>query len=133
MKVEEILDKANVKEFIAIVGGNVGGKLLNNVIAKLEPKQRDIVKVAGGLIGAYVMNELAERNPDYAEYLSLAGLAFTAIAAQPVADRISLEVSKATGTPIVVRANPVIVEPVTEPVTEPVIDEEKPEEIAVEL
>jgi len=129
--VKEIVDKMNVKEVIALVAGNTGGKYLNNVIGGLlkDENQRAVAKVAVGLLGSYAMNEIAERAPEYGEIAALAGLAFSAIAAQPISEKLTAEIAAATGTPIVVRAeNPVIVK-----TAEPVINEEKPEEIAVEL
>lgn len=103
MNFEDILDKANVKEFIAIVAGLVGENVIDKVTANMDEKQRDLVKVVVGLGGAFAMNELAERNPDYAELLGLAGLGLTALGAKPVAKRIEIQVSQAVGQPVVVR------------------------------
>ena len=104
--IDEILDKANVKEFIAIAAGLVGSNVVDKITANMDAKQRDLVKVAVGLAGAFAANEFAERNPDYAELLGLLGLGLTTVGAEPVANRIKIEVSKAAGVeteyPIVV-------------------------------
>ena len=116
--IEEIVDKANVKEFVAIVAGLVGSKLADNVLVNMEPKQRDLVKVGAGLVGTYFMNDMAAKNPRYGEFLALGGLALTAFAAKPVADRVSVEVSKKVGMPIVVKSETHLVKPTPEATTE---------------
>lgn len=109
--IEEIVDKANVKEFVAIVAGLVGSKVADSVLANMDAKQRDLVKVGAGLVGTYLMNDMAAKNPKYGEFLALGGLAMTAFAAKPVADRVSLEVAKKVGMPVVVRAETHVIKP----------------------
>lgn len=101
-----IIEKANVKELVALTLGGTAGRFLNNALSKFitDENQKTVAKVAIGLVGAYVANDFAEKNPRYAEVLSLAGLAATAIAAQPIEERLTAEVSAATGTPVVVVA-----------------------------
>lgn len=101
-----IIEKANVKELVALTLGGTAGRFLNNALSKFitDENQKTVAKVAIGLAGAYVANDFAEKNPRYAEVLSLAGLAATAIAAQPIEERLTAEVSAATGTPVVVVA-----------------------------
>ncbi len=108
VSIEEIIDKANVKELIALVLGNVGARYLNNFLADkiTDANQRAVVNVLIGLGGSYVANELASKNPDYAEIMTLAGLAATAVAAQPISDtisdRLTAEIAAATGKPVIV-------------------------------
>jgi len=101
--IEEIIDKANVKEFLAVTVGLVGSKIADGLMVSMDAKQRDLIKVGVGLGGAFVANDFAEKSPKYGEILALGGLAATAFGAKPVADRVSVEVSKRTGTPIVVQ------------------------------
>jgi len=133
--IEEIISKANIKEFVAVTAGLVASKLSNNVLPIKDEKQRDLAKVAIGLGGAYIANELAERSPKYGEFAALAGLAATAFAADPVADRVTIEVSKNVGVPVVVRANPPVRVVRTREVVTPAVkvEEAKPEELAIEL
>lgn len=102
-----IIDKANVKELVALALGGTAGRFLNNAISKFitDENQKTLARVAIGLVGAYVANDFAEKNPRYAEVLSLAGLAATAIAAQPIEERLTAEVSAATGSPIKIVAS----------------------------
>lgn len=104
VSIEEIIDKANVKELIALVLGNTGARYLNNFLAGkiTDANQRAVVNVLIGLGGSYVANELASKNPDYADIMALAGLAATAVAAQPISDRLTAEIAAATGKPVVV-------------------------------
>jgi len=101
---EKMINKMNVKEVLAIVAGGTGGKFLDNALSNFitDTNQRAIAKVVVGLLGAYAMNELAERYTDYAEILALAGLGFSAVAAEPITERVTAEVASATNTPVVV-------------------------------
>jgi len=125
MDLEGVIDKLNVKEFVAIVAGLVASRMANSV---LPADKKDIIKVGAGFAGSFVANELATRSPKYAVPISLVGLGLTAFAADPVADRVTIEVSKSVGAPIVVKANPVVVEAV-----ETVETEKAGEELAIEL
>ena len=127
---KELIDKINVKEFIAITAGLVGSKLVDVVAPNVDPKQRLLIKIGGGLAATYLLNDMAEKYPEYSEWAALAGLATTALAAKPVADRITVEVSKRVGAPVVVTAN---VEPAEPEVEKVEIEEEKPEELAIEM
>ena len=128
MRLEDIVDKLNIKELIAITAGMVGARMGDQLFAGIDPKYRDLAKVGVGLGATYVLNEMSERNPEYGELLALVGLATTTFAATPIANRITIEVSKAVGTPVVVKA-PAEVE-IPEEVE---IEEKKPEELAIEL
>lgn len=125
-----IIEKANVKELVALALGGTAGRFLNNAISKFitDENQKTLAKVAIGLVGAYVANDFAEKNPRYAEVLSLAGLAATAIAAQPISDRLTVEIAAATGEPVVVVSRGVEVSetPVVEVSETPVVTKKKP-------
>jgi hypothetical protein len=99
----EIIDKANIKEFIAIIAGNIAGTAADSVLVNsLDSNQILAVKTLGGLAATYAINTYAEREPGYSELLGLAGLAATAFAAQEPSRRVSVEVSKKLGKPVVV-------------------------------
>jgi len=104
MDIKKMVDKANVKETVAIVLGNTGARLADNLIERFiqDENQKTAAKVGLGLIGAYAFNELAEKYPDYGEIFALAGLAASAVAAQPISDRLTAEVSAAVGSPVLV-------------------------------
>lgn len=102
---DEIIDKANVKEFIAIVGGLVASKVIDSAMAKFDPDKRDAIKALGALGVTYFINDMAEKQPDKAELLGLAGLLTTTVGAVPVANRVSLQVLKFTGSPIKIVAS----------------------------
>jgi len=104
MDVGKIVDKANVKETVALVIGNTGARYVDNLVGSFiqDESQKTIAKVGLGLLGAYAFNELAERYPDYGEIFALAGLAASAVAAQPISDKLTAEIAAATGEPVVV-------------------------------
>ena len=104
MDIGKIVDKANVKETVALVIGNTGAKYVDNLVGSFiqDENQKTIAKVGLGLLGAYAFNELAERYPDYGEIFALAGLAASAVAAQPISDKLTAEIAAATGEPVVV-------------------------------
>lgn len=102
VNIGELIDKANVKEYIAITGGLVLSRVVDAFTANMDAKQRDIAKAVGGLVATYLLNEMSERYPEYSEMLQLAGLATTAMGATPVANRISVQVSKFVGAPVVI-------------------------------
>ena len=104
MDIGKIVDKANVKETVALVIGNTGAKYVDNLVGSFiqDESQKTIAKVGLGLLGAYAFNELAERYPDYGEIFALAGLAASAVAAQPISDKLTAEIAAATGEPVVV-------------------------------
>lgn len=102
---DEIIDKANVKELIAIVLGMVGSRVIDGLAANVDSRTRDIAKFVGGEVATYFLNDMAEKNPDKAELLGLAGLVTTTIAATPIANRLSVTVAKYTGTPIKIVAS----------------------------
>lgn len=104
MDIKKMVDKANVKETVALVIGNTGARYADNLIGRFiqDENQKIVAKVGAGLIGAYVFNELAERYPDYSEIFALAGLTASAVAAQPISDKLTAEIAAATGEPVVV-------------------------------
>jgi len=104
MDIGKIVDKANVKETVALVIGNTGARYVDNLVGSFiqDENQKTIAKVGLGLLGAYAFNELAERYPDYGEIFALAGLAASAVAAQPISDKLTAEIAAATGEPVVV-------------------------------
>jgi len=104
MDIGKIVDKANVKETVALVIGNTGARYVDNLVGSFiqDESQKTIAKVGLGLLGAYAFNELAERYPDYGEIFALAGLAASAVAAQPISDKLTAEIAAATGEPVVV-------------------------------
>jgi len=105
----DVVDKANVKEFIAIIAGNVLGTAADSVLVnRLDDNQRLLVKTLGGLAATYGINRYAEGQPRYSELLGLAGLATTAMAAQEPSRRVSIEVSKKLGKPVVIASRPAV-------------------------
>ena len=105
MKLEEIVDRANVKEFITIAGGIVASKVIDSAMANFDTNKRDAIKALGALGATYFINDMAEKQPDKAELLGLAGLLTTTVGAVPVANRVSIEVAKFTGSPIKIHAS----------------------------
>lgn len=106
--VRGVLDNANVKEFAAIVGGNVLGNLYDSAAKDLDRNQRDGLKVVLGLGGAYFTNQYvagAVRPGGETELMSYGGLALTAMAAQAPSQRVNIEISKKLGKPVVVGSN----------------------------
>ena len=98
----DIVDKANLKEFIAIILGNVSGSAADSLLAgKLDSNQLLLAKTLGGLAATYGLNSYAETS-GYPELLNLAGLATTAFAAHEPSKRVSIQVSKSLGKPVVV-------------------------------
>ena len=97
---DEIIDKANVKELIAMVVGLVGSRMADGLLSGYDAKTRDIIKVGGGLVATYFLNDMAGKYPGREELTALAGLAATAFAAAPIAGRISIQVARSTGMPI---------------------------------
>ena len=100
----KIVEKANIKEFVALVAGGVAGKLIGAVVDKMQidQNQKTLAKVGIGLAGAYLFNDLAEKYVGSAELFSMLSLAMTAVAAQPVTERLNVEISALTKTPIVI-------------------------------
>ena len=106
--IEDVIDKVNLKEFIAIFAGNVAGTAIDSISAgRLDSNQLLAVKTVGGFAATYLLNTYAERQPGYSELIGLAGLATTALAAQEPSRRVSIEVSKRLGKPVVVASKPV--------------------------
>ena len=104
MDIKKVINKANIKETVVLVIGNTSARYADNLINRFiqDENQRAAAKVGIGLVGAYAFNELAERYPRYSEAFALAGLAMSAIAAQPISDKLTEEIAAATGTPLVV-------------------------------
>ena len=108
----DVMDKANVKEFVAFsVAMGLVKKAVNYVVDRIRPNatgwERAAVQALVGEGFAYLFNELAERYPAYREYLELAGLTATAVAAMPIAEQIEAAIPSIAGVakPVVVRAN----------------------------
>ena len=61
MDIKKMVDKANVKETVALVIGNTGARYADNLIGRFiqDENQKIVAKVGAGLIGAYVFNEHA--------------------------------------------------------------------------
>jgi len=109
MDFEELANKANVKEFVAIAGGMVASNFVRDFVTKRLPDVDPLLRDAGVALGAlgltYFINEQAVKSPERAELLGLIGLATTTLGAVPVANRVTIQVAKATSKPIVVEKN----------------------------
>lgn len=120
MDIEEIVNDINLKEALAIAAGLVVGRRVPSLISKVttDPKLQRVGQVAVGLGGSYLANYLAKQSFATGKsglLLSYAGLAASAVAAQPIADTVDEAISQINvGGVRVIRKQPVRVERGTE-------------------